>query len=292
MSLIIFLPSASSLTSWPWFFPDALGTGGDPNLKCSSEDFIRIVRKYNLDAGVASISRKKVIERFILLERLEKDLSEDLGCILYPPYPKRIFKEHEEVILQVQELLGLLRFHRGLLGEPGEDSSSEEELSFLDQEISSTWEDLSLVIEEVSCELSILKTLKSFICKAFSFFQVYSDVYALNVNKNFALLVNGFLNLMGMVGDIMVKTDFVIRSGVWSEGSEPIEGDILATIITDFLNWFLSDGVNSHYVRSLGAVFSLAAPYFWGYSYSSFLIFLRDPQPKCGAEDRDIVFER
>ena len=291
MSLIIFLPSASSLTSWPWFFPDALGTGGDPNLKCSSEDFIRIVRKYNLDAGVASISRKKVIERFILLERLEKDLSEDLGCILYPPYPKRIFKEHEEVILQVQELLGLLRFHRGLLGEPGE-ASSEEELSFLDQEISSTWEDLSLVIEEVSCELSILKTLKSFICKAFSFFQVYSDVYALNVNKNFALLVNGFLNLMGMVGDIMVKTDFVIRSGVWSEGSEPIEGDILATIITDFLNWFLSDGVNSHYVRSLGAVFSLAAPYFWGYSYSSFLIFLRDPEPKCGAEDRDIVFER
>ena len=90
----------------------------------------------------------------------------------------------------------------------------------------------------------------------------------------------------------MVKTDLVIRSGVWSEGSKPIEGDILGTIITDFLKWFLSDGVNSHYVRSLGAVFTLAAPYFWGYSYSSFLIFLRDPEPECGAEDRDIVFDR
>ena len=66
----------------PWFFPDALGTGGDPNLKCSSEDFIRLVRKYNLHAGVASISRKKEIERFVLLERLERDLSEELGCIL------------------------------------------------------------------------------------------------------------------------------------------------------------------------------------------------------------------
>ena len=121
---------------------------------------------------------------------------------------------------------------------------------------------------------------------------MYSDVYALNVNKNFALLVNGILNLMGMVGDIMVKTDLVISSGVWSEGSLPIEGDILATIITDFLKWFLSDGVNAHYVRSLGAVFTLAAPYFWGYSYSSFLIFLRDPEPECGMEDRDIVFVR
>ena len=147
----------------PWFFPDALGTGGDPNLKCSSEDFIRLVRKYNLHAGVASISRKKEIERFVLLERLEKDLSEDLGCILYPSYPKRIFKEHEEVILQVQELLGLLRFHRGLIGEPGEDSR-EEELSFLDQEISSTWKELSLAIEEVSHLLSPLNTsyLQSF----------------------------------------------------------------------------------------------------------------------------------
>ena len=121
---------------------------------------------------------------------------------------------------------------------------------------------------------------------------MYSDVYALNVNKNFALLVNGILNLMGMVGDIMVKTDLVIRSGVWSEGLKPIEGDILGTIISDILKWLLSDGVNAHYVRSLGAVLSLAAPYFWGYSYSSFLIFLRDPEPKCGAEDRDIVFER
>ena len=117
-------------------------------------------------------------------------------------------------------------------------------------------------------------------------------MYALNVNKNFALLVNGILNLMGMVGDIMVKTDLVIRSGVWSEGLEPIEGDILGTIISDILKWLLSDGVNAHYVRSLGAVLSLAAPYFWGYSYSSFLIFLRDPETKCGAEDRDIVFER
>ena len=98
---------------------------------------------------------------------------------------------------------------------------------------------------------------------------------------------------MGMVGAIILNTDVVQRSGVWSQDLEPIEGDILSTIITDFLNWFFSAGrVNSHYVRSLGAVFLLAAPYFWGYSFSSFLIFLRDPEPECGVEDRDTVFER
>ena len=95
----------------------------------------------------------KKIENFVLLERLEKDLSEDLGCILYPSYPERIFKEHEEVNLQIQELIGLLRFHRSLLQDPEEDAS-EEELSLLDQEISSTWKELSVVIEEVRWKTS------------------------------------------------------------------------------------------------------------------------------------------
>ena len=121
---------------------------------------------------------------------------------------------------------------------------------------------------------------------------MYFDVYAQKAYKNFALIVCGFLNLMGMVGAIMLSSDIVKRSGVWSEESKTIEGDILSTILSDFLNWFLSDGIMSHYVRSLGAVFVLAGPVFWGYSYSSFLIFLRDPQPGCGAQDRDAVFER
>ena len=94
------------------------------------------------------------------------------------------------------------------------------------------------------------------------------------------------------LGAIMINTDLVKRSGVWSGESKTIEGDILSTILSDFINWFLSDGIISHHVRSLGAVFVLAGPYFWGYSYSSFLIFLRDPQPGCGAEDRDAVFVR
>ena len=98
---------------------------------------------------------------------------------------------------------------------------------------------------------------------------------------------------MGMVGAIIDSIDVVQRSGVWSQDLEPTDGDIITAILTDFLTWFLSDGrADSHYVRSLGAVFLLASPYFWGYSYSSFLIFLRDPEPECGADDRDTVFER
>ena len=106
------------------------------------------MRKYNLNAGVASISRLRKIANFVLLERLEKDLSEDLGCILHPSYPERVLKENEAVNLQIQDLTGLIRFHRSLLQEPEEDIT-EEELGLLDQEISSTWEELSVVIEEV-----------------------------------------------------------------------------------------------------------------------------------------------
>ena len=132
----------------PWYFPDSFGTGGDPYLKCSSQDFFRLVRKYNLDAGVVKISRMRKIENFVLLERLEKDLSEDLGCILHPSYPERVLKEHEAVNLQIQDLTGLIRFHRGLLEESEEDTT-DEELGLLDQEISSTWEEMSVVIEEI-----------------------------------------------------------------------------------------------------------------------------------------------
>ena len=132
----------------PWYFPDAFGTGGDPNLKCSGDNFNRLVKKYSLDAGVASISKMRPVERFVLLERLERDLNDDLGCVLYPSHPERIFKEQEEVILQVQELLGLLRFHQSLLEEP-EEETNEEEVSLLDQELSTSWKDLSSVVEEV-----------------------------------------------------------------------------------------------------------------------------------------------
>ena len=161
----------------PWFFPDILGTGGDPNLKCSREDFFRLVRTYKLDAGVAAFSNKRDIERFILLE-----------------------------------LLGLFRFHQGLI-EKQEEETSEEEVSFLDQEITSTWEELSLVIEEVQIHFQLTPYHRSLLL----LLQVYRDVYALNVNKNFALIVSGFLNLMGMVGAIIVNTDVVQRSGVWSQ---------------------------------------------------------------------------
>ena len=89
---------------------------------------------------------------------------------------------------------------------------------------------------------------------------MYLDVYAQNAYKNFALIVCGFLNLMGMAGAIMINTDLVKRSGVWSGESKTIEGDILSTILSDFIDWFLSDGIISHWVRSLGAVFVLVDP--------------------------------
>ena len=62
-----------------------------------------------------------------------------------------------------------------------------------------------------------------------SYFHVYASQERLY--KHSALIVCGFLNLMRMGGAIMINTDLVIRSGVWSGGSKTIEGDICGTIL-------------------------------------------------------------
>ena len=132
----------------PWLFPDAFGTGGDPNLQCSSADFIRLVGKFNLDAGVAAINQMSTVQRFILLEKLERDLSEELGCVIIPQYPQRSYKEQDELVLQFQELTGLIRFHQSLVDE-SRDDPSEEELRIFDREILLTWEEIGVVTEQV-----------------------------------------------------------------------------------------------------------------------------------------------
>ena len=104
--------------------------------------------------------------------------------------------------------------------------------------------------------------------------------------------MSGFLNLIGMGGAIMINYDLVKRSEVLKQQSKPGDGDILSAICHDFLKWFLSDGADAHYVKSAGAIFLLAAPYFWAYSFASFLLFLKDPEPVCGPADRDNVFQR
>ena len=76
-----------------------------------------------------------------------------------------------------------------------------------------------------------MENILSLLILSLFFSQVYFDVYAQNTYKNFALIVCGLLNLMGMGGAIMLNTDLVKRSGVWSGESKTIEGDIFAPIL-------------------------------------------------------------
>ena len=94
----------------------------------------------------------------------------------------------------------------------------------------------------------------------------------------------GFVNLMGMVGGVILAVAAVEASDL----GHAEEGDLLG----DLVRWLLGAGVHSRHVKLLGAAALVLAPLLWGYSYSSFLLFLETTDPGCGPADREAVYSR
>ena len=94
----------------------------------------------------------------------------------------------------------------------------------------------------------------------------------------------GFVNLMGMVGGVILAVAAVEASDL----ALVEEGDLLG----DLVRWLLGAGVHSRHVKLLGAAALVLAPLLWGYSYSSFLLFLETTDPGCGPADREAVYSR
>ena len=94
----------------------------------------------------------------------------------------------------------------------------------------------------------------------------------------------GFVNLMGMVGGVILALAAVEASDL----GHAEEGDLLG----DLVRWLLGAGVHSRHVKLLGAAALVLAPLLWGYSYSSFLLFLETTDPGCGPADREAVYSR
>ena len=61
----------------------------------------------------------------------------------------------------------------------------------------------------------------------------------------------------------------------------------------DVLQWILSDGVDSHFIRSIGGTLFSFAPLSWGYGYwMTYFLFLESADPGCGPLDRDDVYSK
>ena len=99
-------------------------------------------------------------------------------------------------------------------------------------------------------------------------------------------MVCGFVNLMGMVGGVILAVAAVEASDLDLHAEEG--GDLLG----DLVRWLLGAGVRSLHVKLLGAAALVLAPLLWGYSYSSFLLFLETTDPGCGPADREAVYSR
>ena len=90
---------------------------------------------------------------------------------------------------------------------------------------------------------------------------------------------------MGMVGGVILAVAAVEASDLDLHAEE---GDLLG----DLARWLLGAGVRSRHVKLLGAAALVLAPLLWGYSYSSFLLFLETTDPGCGPADREAVYSR
>ena len=91
---------------------------------------------------------------------------------------------------------------------------------------------------------------------------------------------------MGMVGGVILAVAAVEASDLDLHAEEG--GDLLG----DLVRWLLGAGVRSRHVKLLGAAALVLAPLLWGYSYSSFLLFLETTDPGCGPADREAVYSR
>ena len=87
---------------------------------------------------------------------------------------------------------------------------------------------------------------------------------------------------MGMVGGVILAVAAVQASDL----------DLHAEEGGDLVRWLLGAGVRSRHVKLLGAAALVLAPLLWGYSYSSFLLFLETTDPGCGPADREAVYSR
>ena len=257
----------------PWFFPDIFTTGGDPHIACSGADYRQLLEEFHLGTNIQSFSVRSFAEKVITVERLQRDFNERLGCILV--HVNRDYKEADQVSASFQSMLRLLQLHEDLQTHA---HPNPQDLSVLDQELDNVWEEIVSITEEVLHKFYTNHSIQ------LSYIQAYIQVSNRKANKNFALLVCGFVNLMGMVGGVILAVAAVEASDL----GHAEEGDLLG----DLVRWLLGAGVHSRHVKLLGAAALVLAPLLWGYSYSSFLLFLETTDPGCGPADREAVYSR
>jgi len=261
----------------PWMNPDIFN-GGDPNLLCSSTDYIFLFNDLDLRANINSFSEKSPGEALLLRERLTRDFNLRLGCILQHADK---YKEAFEVSYAFQSMMLMVNLHNQL-DTRLKPAPSLNDLQLLDRELEYLWDEIILLTE-----------------------QVYGEVSDRRASTALIYVMIGFFNFMGMVGGIIMYAAFAGKrfEEVWNKDKHdwiiPNYSDLpvvekLHQLVQEILQWiFIENPPPSYFLMSIGSVFWTAAPIGWGYAYwMAYLMFVEAADPGCGSIDREEVYNR
>ena len=191
---------------------------------------------------------------------------------------KSSYKDASRVFKSIQSLSFLVHLHNEIQGSNIPEGPTD--VLDLDLELEFMWGDIILLTD-----------------------QVYDDVTSRRAHTAVVYVFIGFLNVMGMVGVNIfyysviedhfnkIKLDGGLVKDMNFKNEE--SSVKLEEMVQDILKWILSDGVDSHFIQSVGATIFFAAPFAWGYGYwMTYFLFVESADPGCGAVDRDDVYNR
>ena len=258
----------------PWFFP-AVFNGGDPNLECSSSDYLELLGKHDLTLDIHSFTELSDIQATILTERFQRDYNRRLGCIINM---KSSYKEASRVFKSIQSLSFLVHLHNEIQGSNIPEGPTD--VLDLDLELEFMWGDIILLTDQVYDEVTSRRAHTAVVYVFIGFLNVMGMV---GVNIFYYSVIEDHFNKIKLDGGLVKDMDFKDE-----ESSVKLE-----VMVQDILKWILSDGVDSHFIQSVGATIFFAAPFAWGYGYwMTYFLFVESADPGCGAVDRDDVYNR
>merc|ERR1719158_875318 len=120
--------------------------------------------------------------------------------------------------------------------------------------------------------------------------QVYEENIRSRYHAALAHVLIGFFNVMVAILHphphiLQVNSDDLMISTP--------TGDDNDVIIQDIFNWIFSDGVQSRFLRMVGGeiMFPLAR-IGWGWESLIYFYFLQPPDPGCGPQDREEIYQK
>jgi len=258
----------------PWLWPEVFN-GGDPNLACSSADYLELFGKHQLTMDIEAFTELSEIQATILRERFQRDFNRDLGCILNK---KSAYKEASGVLASFQSLQSLVSIHDEI--QTSNKPTGANDVLDLDLELETLWGDIISLTD-----------------------QVYDEVTSRRSHETVVSVFIGVLNIIGMVGAHAVYYNVIDAhfkdsqaTGRMLENKNGSEADSTGRILENnsLVQWIFSeDGVDSKSLQTFGSALYFAAPFAWGYSYwMPYFIFLEAADPGCGPLDREEVYNK